>query len=490
MPSESPVCNPVFQAGVSPVANMTTLAKPHDDGVPAPLRYWAIATVCLTISLSVLDGAIANVALPAIAHDLHASPAASIWVINAYQLAVVVSLLALASLGDFFGYRRVYQCGLALFSVTSLFCALSGTLPELTLARAAQGFGAAGIMSVNTALIRIIYPKAHLARGMALNALIVALSSAAGPTLAAGILAIAPWQWLFAANLPLGIIAFLIGLKTLPANPARTSGHFDAPSVILNALTFGALIISIDGFGHRGNRLELLALLVFSVVIGTVFVRRQMTLRSPLLPLDLLRIPVFSLSICTSVCSFCAQMMAMVALPFYLQQSLGMSATMTGLLLTPWPLAIVVMAPLAARLVERKYSPGLLGGIGLSIFALGLALLATLPATPDYGDIAWRMAVCGIGFGFFQSPNNFAMLSSAPPQRSGGASGMLGTARLLGQTSGASLVALMFNLFPAGATRHTLMLAAMFSICAAVVSCLRIGKRIGVDVKAESPARA
>jgi len=459
-------------------------------GAPIALRYGAIATVCLTISLSVLDGAIANVALPAIAHDLHASPAAAIWVINAYQLAVVVSMLALASLGDFFGYRRVYQCGLALFSVTSLLCALSSTLPELTLARAAQGFGAAGIMSVNTALVRIIYPKAYLARGMALNALVVALSAAAGPTLAAGILAIASWQWLFAINLPLGILAFAIAAKTLPANPAKTSGHFDYPSAVLNALTFGSLIICIDGFGHSGNRTKLFMLLVFSLIVGVIFVRRQMTLRSPLLPLDLLRIPVFALSIGTSISSFCAQMMAMVALPFYLQQTLKMSASLTGLLLTPWPLAIVVVAPIAAKLTDRKYSPGMLGGVGLAIFALGLFLLAILPAEPGCADIAWRMGVCGIGFGFFQSPNNYAMLSAAPPQRSGGASGMLGTARLLGQTTGASLVALMYNLFAGDSTRYILSLAAIIALCAAGVSCLRMGRSIGVDPKIESPAQA
>jgi DHA2 family multidrug resistance protein-like MFS transporter len=461
------------------------------DGVPVPQRFWAIATVALTISLSVLDGAIANVALPAIANDLHASPAASIWVINAYQLAVVISLLALASLGDFFGYRRVYQCGLALFSVTSLLCALSTSLPTLTLARAAQGLGAAGIMSVNTALIRIIYPREHLGRGMALNALVVALSSAAGPTLAAAIMSVASWPWLFAINVPLGIAAFFIGLKTLPANPARAKGRFDLISAILNALTFGSLIICVDGFGHHSDPWELGGLLLFTAVVGTLFVRRQMKLPSPLLPLDLLRIPVFSLSICTSITSFCAQMLAMVAIPFYLQGDLGLSAAQTGLLLTPWPLAIVVVAPLAGRLVERHYSPGLLGGIGLAIFALGLALLGTLPAHPLPADIAWRMAVCGIGFGFFQSPNNFAMLSAAPPHRSGGASGMLGTARLLGQTTGASLVAMFLAQFGLAGTHDCMVVAAGISVAAAVVSCLRIGARPHAnDKKTNQAARA
>jgi DHA2 family multidrug resistance protein-like MFS transporter len=447
------------------------------DGLPAPQRHWAIATIALAICLSVLDGAIANVALPVIARDLDASPAASIWVVNAYQLAVTISLLALASLGDLFGYRRVYQWGLAVFTVTSLLCALSHSLPMLTLARTAQGFGAAGIMSVNTALIRVIYPRQHLGRAMAFNALVVALSAAAGPTVAAGILAIAPWQWLFAINVPLGIVALLIALKSLPDNPNRARGRFDIPSALLNALTFGALISCINGVGHGSNPLLLCLLLLVSLIAGYVFIRRQNRLPAPLLPVDLMRIPVFSLSIITSLGSFCAQMLAMVALPFYLQQTLGLTPSQTGLLLTPWPLAIMVVAPIAGRLVERKHSPGLLGAIGLTVFALGLGLLAGLPANPGHANIAWRMAICGMGFGFFQSPNNFAMLSAAPPQRSGGASGMLGTSRLLGQTTGASLVALMFGLFPLSGAHYSLLLAAVFAVVAAVISCLRIGRR-------------
>lgn len=165
--------------------------RPCSDGLPAPQRYGAILAIALGITVSVLDGAIANVALPTIARDLNASPASSIWVVNAYQLAITVSLLSLASLGDLIGYRRIYQAGLLVFSITSLFCALSDSLLTLTIARVLQGFGAAAIMSVNTALIRIIYPQRFLGRGMGINSLIVACSSAAGPTVAAAILSVA-----------------------------------------------------------------------------------------------------------------------------------------------------------------------------------------------------------------------------------------------------------------------------------------------------------
>src|ERR1700744_5557936 len=138
----------------------------EQDGLPFPQRTWAILTIMLGIVMAVLDGAIANVALPTIAQDLHATPSFSVWIVNGYQLAITISLLPLASLGEIIGYRRVYLAGLLLFTLASLFCALAHTLPLLTIARIMQGFGAAGILSVNTALVRYIYPRAMLGRGI------------------------------------------------------------------------------------------------------------------------------------------------------------------------------------------------------------------------------------------------------------------------------------------------------------------------------------
>ncbi|WP_084790210.1 MFS transporter [Candidatus Sodalis sp. SoCistrobi] len=410
------------------------------DGLPLPQRYGAILTIVLSVSIAVLDGAIANVALPTIARELHASPAASIWVVNAYQLAIIVSLLSFASLGDIYGYRRVYQCGLAVFSVMSLLCALSDSLWMLIGARVLQGLGAAAVMSINGALIRIIYPQRILGRGMAINTLMVAVSTAAGPTVAAGVLSVASWQWLFAINVPIGLFALWLGHRYLPVNPQKNSGQrFNAASALMNALTFGLLLSALSGFAQQVNGRWIAIELCLALVVGTLFVRQQLRQRWPLLPVDLLRIPLFSLSMCTSICSFSAQMLAMVSLPFYLQSVLGRTEVATGLLLTPWPLATMVFAPLAGALIGRVHA-GLLGGIGMGLFALGLFSLAWLPAAPSDGEIIWRMMLCGAGFGLFQSPNNHTIITSAPRNRSGGASGMLGTARLFGQTTGAALV--------------------------------------------------
>lgn len=450
------------------------MEKCQTDGLPVPQRYGAILTIAIGISMAVLDGAIANVALPTIAADLQASPASSIWVVNAYQIAIVVSLLSLSFLGDMFGYRRIYKCGLVIFLLASLFCALSDSLQMLTMARVVQGFGGAALMSVNTALIRLIFPQRHLGRGMGINSFIVAVSSAAGPTLAAAILSVASWQWLFLINVPLGILALLLAMRFLPPNGSRsTKPRFDLPSAVMNALTFGLLITALSGFAQGQSLLLIGTEAAIMLVVGFFFIRRQLSLPVPLLPVDLLRIPLFSLSIGTSICSFCAQMLALVSLPFYLQTVLGRSEVETGLLLTPWPLATMVMAPLAGYLIEKVHA-GLLGALGLAVMAAGMFSLVLLPAAPSDISIIWPMILCGAGFGLFQSPNNHTIITSAPRERSGGASGMLGTARLLGQSSGAALVALMLNLFGDGGTHIALMVAGIMATLAAIVSGLRI----------------
>lgn len=451
---------------------MAKSAVIHSDGLPVPRRYLAMLTIALGETMAVLDGAVANIALPTIARELNASAAQSVWVVNSYQLVVVVSLLPLSSLGEIVGYARIYRVGLAVFGIASLACALSDSLTTLVLARLLQGVGAACIMSVNSALIRFVYPRAQIGRGIGITAFVVALAAAAGPTVAAGILSIATWQWIFAINVPISVLSWLVA-ESLPLTN-RGTHRFDWLSAALNAAMFGSFIMGIDhlghGFDHPGR---VPAEFSIAIACGVWLVRRQLSRRAPLLPVDLLRIPIFALSICTSVCSFGAQMLALVTLPFYLQNVLHRSEVETGLLMTPWPIALIFVAPMAGRLADR-FPSGLLGGIGMMVFASGLAALAFLPADPSSMDIVWRMVVCGIGFGLFQSPNNRTMLTSAPPERAGGASGMLGTARLTGQTIGTAIVALIFNLMATNGTQVALVTATVLALTAMVLSSLRL----------------
>ncbi len=451
------------------------------DGLAAPRRYWAYATVALAVTLAVMDGAVANVALPTIASEFGTTPSLSIWIVNAYQLAVVASLLPLASLGEIYGYRRIYIGGLLVFTAASLACALSPSLTALTLSRVAQGFGAAGVMSVNIALVRYIFPRAQLARAIGMNAMFAAFAATIGPTFASTVLSVASWPWLFSVNVPLGLLALAIGMFSLPESDLSRH-RFDVWSAVLTAITFATVITTIDSVAHSASWLVIGAQALICAATGALAARRQLGLASPLLPIDLLRIPVFALSVVTSICSFAAQMIAFVALPFHMQTVLGVSPAMIGFLIMPWPLAVGIFAPISGWLVDR-YPAGLLGGAGLGILAGGLILVAGLPPHPAFADAAWRMALCGAGFGLFQTPNNRTLIGAAPRARSGGASGMLGSARLMGQAIGAALVAVVLSHFARHGTLLSLYLAAGFAAVAAVVSMLRVAtSRVSVPV--------
>lgn len=422
--------------------------------------------------MAVLDGSIANIALPSISRQLQADPASTIWVVNAYQLTVTVCLLPLSSLGDILGYKRVYRTGLTVFLLGSLLCALSVNLPMLVAARVLQGVGGAGIMSVNTALVRFIYPPTRLGRGIGLNALVVGVTIAVGPSLGTLILSVASWPWLFAVNVPVAIFALTLSRRALPDTPPQPR-EFDYPSAVLSAVVFGLFILGVDGLGHGAVRAAGMAGLVISVALGWLLVRRQRGRPAPLVPVDLFASRAFTLAVLTSFCSFMTQMLSFVALPFFLEDQLGRTPQAVGLLITPWPMMVAIMAAVSGRLSDR-FPASVLAGLGLALLAGGLVGLALLGPDAGSANIMWRMAMCGLGFGLFQSPNNRAMIGATPPERSGGASGAQATTRLLGQTTGTAVVALLFSLDHAGAARLALCIAVATATLGAVVSLSRL----------------
>jgi MFS transporter, DHA2 family, multidrug resistance protein len=442
------------------------------DGLPWERRRWAIAAIFTALAMASLDTAIANVALPAISADLHVSPADVVWVVNVYQIALVATLLPLGALGEITGHERIYLGGLLLFTLASLGCALAWSLPSLLIARTLQGLGASGLMSVNTALVRFIYPSRIIGRGFGHNALVVATAFTLGPTISSAILALGPWPWLFAINIPFGLVAMAIGLITLPSTP-RAKHAFDLPGAALAAACLGLFIIAIGGAAHEARPSLMLIALAVALVLGFLLARRQADHPAPMLPIDLFRRPLFALSAATAICSFSVQGLGFVALPFYFEDILQRSQVETGFLMTPWPLVVAIMAPIGGRLSDR-YPAGLLGGLGLVLLGLGMALLAMLPANPGVANIVWRMVICGLGFGLFQTPNMRAIMSSAPPHRSGSASGIVATARLIGQTTGAALAAFCFSLAGRDGATLALALGAGFAGVGSVMSFLRL----------------
>ena len=437
----------------------------------------ALLALMLAVGQGSLDQSIANTALPAISAALQGTPAESVWIIHAYQLAVVAVLLPLASLGDRWGSRKVFLFGVALFSLAALASACATRLEWLALFRAIQGVGAAGVMSVNLALVQRIFPPERLGRGAGLNALIVGLGYSLGPTVASLLLAVLPWPWLFGLQAPLGWVGWLLARRYLPHTPpVHTDQPYDRWLAVLSAVCFASLVFTLSAVAQQKGAVVVVVSLALMLCSGGWLLRRQRGHAAPVLPVDLMRRPLFSLSVFTSFCSFTTQGLAFVALPFFLQQQLGRPVMETGVLMSVWALVVALLAPVAGTLSDR-YPPAILGGVGLGVLSLGMVGVGAAGPEASFVSMALSMALCGAGFGLFQSPNLRAIMSSAPPHRTSGASGMVALARLTGQASGAALVALCFNLFGHLGAGRALVLGSVTAGLGALLSLARLWSR-------------
>lgn len=426
---------------------------PDDDGLPGPQRRLAMVALMTALAMTVLDGTIVNIALPQIAIALNVTAGAAIWVANGYLLAVAMTLALFASLASRVGYRNQFAAGLAVFTLASLGCALAPSLNVLIGMRLLQGIGASAILSIGPAILRTIFPSRLLGRILGVNALMVAAFTAIGPALGGMLLSISSWEWLFAINVPLGLIGVVLALRALPGDRTAALGRFDGAGALLSAVAMGALIMAAEACGKLGvpglaeqAAFGALGYGATAVIAGCAFVWRQRRAAQPLLPLSIFASARFSMAALTSLISFIGQGMAFIALPFLFQSNYGYSALHAALLFTPWPLGIILAAPQAGKLSDR-FPPIALSSAGLAIFTLGLALLALLPTHAQTWDICWRGFICGIGFGFFQSPNNREMLSNTSREHSANASGVLAIMRTFGQCLGAALMGVILSVF-------------------------------------------
>lgn len=441
------------------------------DGLPTPRRYFAMLAISLGNILAVIDMGIANVALPTIARELNVNSNDAVLVVTVYQLVLVMTVLPLAALGDRLGHRRVYQIGQLIFTAASFLCFFAKDLHTLLIVRAIQALGGGALLSVSTALLRSIYPAEQIGRGLGLNAVVIATGLVIAPPLGGLILSVAPWQWVFVAAVPFGLASLFIGRSALP-RPRQYSDLFDLKGSVLSALTFGLLIIGLEGLAH-GQPLYLSTLeILCGAVLAIFFVRGQLRSPRPIMPVELLAKPMIAMSFLANFAAHMAQMCVMVSMPFRLQHGYGFSPAETGAMISPWPFTVMIVAPLSGYLSDR-IPASLLGGIGMAFAASGLAALSFLPAHPDAFDIGWRMVLCGLGFGMFFSPNARLLVSATPRDRMAALGGMIATTRLVAQTLGASLVAgiLALNLGDGG-------LATMIACGLVVIACIISAARL------------
>jgi DHA2 family multidrug resistance protein-like MFS transporter len=427
------------------------------DGLPTPRRYLAILAVAFGTALAVIDGSIVTVALPTLAHDLGVGSSAAVLVVTVYQLVLVMALLPFSALGSRIGLRRLYQYGQCIFLASTILCFFARSLPFLLVLRAVQALGAAASLSVSSALIRAIYPARQLGRGLAISNVVVSSAGAIAPTLGGLVLAVASWPWIFAAASPLALLSLLLGRQALP-EPAPHAEPYDVLGAVLCALTFGLIISGLESAVHGNSPIVAAAIVAAGTAIAFLFVRRELGSKMPILPVDLLAKPVLALSTIGGLTAFIASMTFILSLPFRLQQHFGFSPGEVGAVITPWPLGMMVVAPLAGVLSDR-FPAGILGGIGMAIAAGALLLLAFLPPHVSQFDMMWRMVLCGSGFGLFLAPNARLIVHSAPHARAASAGGLISTTRLTGQTLGATLLAALLS-FGVGNDRVPALVAA------------------------------
>lgn len=448
------------------------------DGLPTPRRYLAVFAISCGTALNVIDGAIPNVALPTIAEKLGVGPSAAVLIVSVYQLVLVMTLLPFSALGSRIGLRRLFQYGQCVFIAAALLCFFAPNLPLLLAARTLQALGAAAALSVSSALVRSIYPASQLGRGLGINSVVVASSAALAPMLGGFIVAAVSWPWVFVATVPLALLSLAVGQRSLPEVPARRE-RYDLPGAVLCAITFGLLISGLlalaQGYPPAGS----LTAVALGILVAIVFVRRELRETTPTLPVDLLGRPVLALSILAALLAFIGSMAFLLSLPFRLQAHYGFSPGEIGAVIVPWPLTMMVVAPIAGVLSDRIHA-GLLGGIGMGFATLGMLLLAWLPEGASHFGIAWRMAVCGLGYAMFLSPNARLVVSSAPLARAASAGGLISTNRLLGQTLGATLLAALLAMgYGSGSTPAYI--AAALTLLAGMCSLARLGVLPGAN---------
>jgi EmrB/QacA subfamily drug resistance transporter len=414
--------------------------------MPQPSKWTVLALVGTGVFMCTLDTSIVNVSLPTIARhfDVPLGPEVE-WVIVAYLVVIAASLLTIGRLADHVGQRRPWLAGLTIFTLGSALCGASPSLAALIAARALQGVGGALLMAVSPAMLTGAFPREERGRALGLNAMIVAFGVSAGPSLGGVLTEHGSWRWIFYVNVPIGVAGLVASARLLDRDGRRGRGRFDVAGAILFAVALGALTAGLSIGNDVGWRSPItLGLIAIGVVAGAIAAWHERRSDCPLLDPSLLRDRVFASATASLVLSFLAAFAVGFLMPFYLEELRGSAPARTGLLMTPFPITVAVVAPFSGRMADRIGTRGL-ASTGMAFLAVGLALIARLDATSSVLAIVLAQVVAALGSGLFQSPNNSAIMGAAPRERQGVAAGMLATGRVVGQTLSVALAGAVFT---------------------------------------------
>jgi EmrB/QacA subfamily drug resistance transporter len=403
-------------------------------------RKWLILTsVSLGSLMATLDGSIVNIALPAIQTDFRIDLTTVEWVVVAYLLVVGSLLLPFGRLGEVLTFKRVYLAGFAIFTLASVCCGAAPNAAGLVAFRAVQGIGAAMLMAMGPAIVARTFHDRERGRALGLNGLSVAIGLSLGPALGGILTQVATWRAIFLINAPIGLLAILWAARVLPAETRGKDESFDIKGAALSGVALFALLLALsDGQEWGWTSPAIVGLFIAFIVLGGAFLVAERSSIQPMIDLALFRIRPFSAGLASVVVAFAGLFTATFLLPFLLEQGRGFSPIEAGLLLTPVPITMALVAPLSGAASDR-FGPRILASAGMAIMALGLLSLTQLPVDFALPDLVWRLVLLGVGQGMFMSPNSSAVLGSVPRPRIGTASGTLAQMRVNGQALGIAL---------------------------------------------------
>ena len=408
---------------------------------------WVLTSLSLAALLSSLGSSIANVGLPTLAQTFSASFQQVQWVVLAYLLAITTLIVSAGRIGDLFGRKKMLQIGITMFSIASVLCALAPTLELLIAARMMQGLGAALMMSLAMALVGENIPKEKIGSAMGILGTVSAIGTALGPSLGGLLIAGYGWPMIFLVNVPLGIAAWGLNYRFLPADCLQVSREkplFDAMGTLLLSLTLIAYALAMTlGHGHF-NTINWTLLLATGLGLG-LFILSQMGSTSPLIQLSMFRNSALTAGFAMSTLVTTVVMATLVVGPFYLSGALALDAAQIGLVMASGPIVAALAGAPAGRVVDRLGSVRIII-TGLIAMAIGTALLSMLPVALGVFGYIIALTILTAGYALFQAANNTAVMMHLSAQQRGVGAGLLGLSRNLGLITGASVMGMIFAL--------------------------------------------